>query len=133
LNQFHGIDQRNPDFLEVAGKLVNRVFWFQPFVEAQNYYHLEITIALQGLLVTRLMELASDGNASQNVRATAAHALRRLNANIKLKKYSIAVEFEAHRRQMQEDIERFLNRPDAIRQAPRPLPAPAGEPIGGRQ
>jgi hypothetical protein len=133
LNQFHAIDQKNPDFLEVVGKLTNRVFWFQPKIEAQNYYHLEIVIALQGLLVTRLMELASDGNASQKVRSVATHSLRHLNSEIKLKKYEIAVEFETHRRQMQEDIERFLNRPDAVRQATRPLPAPPGDPIGGRQ
>jgi hypothetical protein len=133
LNQFHSIDQRNPDFLEVVGKLTNRVFWRAPKVEARNYYHLEIAIALQGLLVTRLMELASDGNASQNVRAVATHALRHLNAEIKLKKYGMVVEFEAHRRQIQEDVERFLNRPDAVRQQTRPLSTPPGDPIGARQ
>ncbi|MEO6725266.1 MAG: hypothetical protein ABIP14_08180, partial [Blastocatellia bacterium] len=37
---------------------------------------------------------------------------------------------DAHRRATQEDIERFLNRPDAVRPPSRPLPTPPGDPIG---
>ncbi len=135
LNQFHAIDEKNPDFLEVVGRLVNQV-WRRPVsakTDVRNGYQLEIAIALQSLLVTRLMELASDGNASQQMRAVASHILRDLNAEIKLKKYEVAVEFDIHRRQVQEDIERFLNRPDAVRQATRPLPTPPGDPIGSKQ
>jgi hypothetical protein len=74
------------------------------------------------------MDLAGNENASPLVRAEATAALRGLNALLKA-----TANADAHRRATQEDIERFLNRPEAVRQATRPLPTPAGEPIGGRQ
>jgi hypothetical protein len=40
---------------------------------------------------------------------------------------------DAHRRATQDDIERFLNRPEAVRQATRPLPTPPGDPIGSNR
>jgi hypothetical protein len=36
----------------------------------------------------------------------------------------------AHRRQVADDIERFLKRPDSVRPMTRPLPTPPGDPIG---
>jgi hypothetical protein len=38
----------------------------------------------------------------------------------------------AHRRATQEDIDRFLARPDATRKQTAPLPTPAGDPIGSK-
>jgi hypothetical protein len=90
-------------------------------------------MAVQSLYVNRLMELAANESAASGVRTTASHVLRQLSTELKLKKQGAAVEFEAHRHAVIEDIERFLNRPDAVRQPTRPLPTPPGDPIGGKE
>ncbi|MGH9854275.1 MAG: hypothetical protein ACREBD_30900, partial [Blastocatellia bacterium] len=82
----------------------------------------------QSLTAQKLMNLAGDENVSPLVRAEATAALRGLNATLKA-----TANADAHRRATQEEIERFLNRPDAVRQQTRPLPPPPGDPIGSRQ
>jgi hypothetical protein len=135
LNQFHALDQSNPDFLYVVGRLTNQVWWSPLFSKGAvtTAYHLEIAMAVQSLYVNRLMELAANESAASGVRTTASHVLRQLSTELKLKKQGAAVEFEAHRHAVIEDIERFLNRPDAVRQPTRPLPTPPGDPIGGKE
>jgi hypothetical protein len=61
------------------------------------------------------------------VRAEASGALRNLLAML-----SPAIGSNAHRRQVRDDIDRFLKRPDSTRPLTRPLPTPAGDPIGAR-
>jgi uncharacterized protein DUF4953/uncharacterized protein DUF5117 len=123
--EFHAENAANPDFKESLDAIVAAT-WKAP--AAQNAYHRAIQRSVQSLTAQRLMDLASNENASPLVRAEAAEALRSLNALLKA-----TVGADAHRRMTQEDIERFLNRPDAVRQATRPLPSPPGDPIGSRQ
>ena len=91
---------------------------------ATNSYQRAVQQSVQSLAVQKLMNLAVDESASPLVRAEASAGLRNLNAMLK------TPGADAHRRATQEDIERFLNRPDAVRQPSRPLPTPPGDPIG---
>lgn len=122
---FHAQNVANPDFKESLDAIIGAT-WKTP--APQNAYYRAIQRSVQSLTAQRLMDLASNENASPLVRAEAAAALRGLNATLKT-----TTSADAHRRATQEDIERFLNRPDAVRQAARPLPTPPGDPIGGRQ
>jgi hypothetical protein len=126
---FHAQNPANPDFKEALDAIIAATW---PEVRKapapQNAYHRVIQRSVQSLTAQRLMDLASNENASPLVRAEATAALRGLNATLKA-----TANADAHRRATQEDIERFLNRPDAVRQATRPLPTPPGDPIGGRQ
>ncbi|HKQ72175.1 MAG TPA: zinc-dependent metalloprotease [Blastocatellia bacterium] len=122
---FHAQNTANPDFKEALDAIIAAT-WKTP--SPQNAYTQAIQRSVQSLTAQRLMDLASNENASPLVRAEATGALRGLNSWLKA-----TADSSAHRRAIQEDIERFLNRPDAVRQATRPLPAPPGDPIGGRQ
>jgi len=82
-------------------------------------------VAVQNLVITRLMDLAANADASSLVRADASAGLRRIRA--------IAGPMSsAHGAAAREDITRFLQRPDAAHKRTDPLPTPPGEPIGGR-
>ncbi len=122
---FHAQNPANPDFKEALDAIIAAT-WKTP--ASQNAYHRAIHRSVQSLTAQRLMDLASNESSSPLVRAEATAALRGLNASLKA-----TANADAHRRATQEDIERFLNRPDAARQATRPLPTPPGDPIGGRQ
>jgi hypothetical protein len=122
---FHAQNAANPDFKEALDAIVAAT-WKTP--APQNVYHRAIQRSVQSLTAQRLMDLSGNENASPLARAEATAALRGLNAMLKATANS-----DAHRRATQEDIERFLNRPEAVRQATRPLPTPPGDPIGGRQ
>ncbi|MBO0720756.1 MAG: zinc-dependent metalloprotease, partial [Blastocatellia bacterium] len=122
---FHAENAANPDFKEALDAIIAATWKASA---EQNAYRLAIQRSVQSLTVQRLMELAGNDAASPLVRAEATAALRNLNENLKSTAGS-----DAHRRATQEDIQRFLNRPDAVRPATRPLPEPPGDPIGGRQ
>ncbi|MGH9836792.1 MAG: zinc-dependent metalloprotease [Blastocatellia bacterium] len=125
LVQFHAENTANPDFKEVIDAIIAAT-WKTP--APQNAYHRAIQRSTQSLTAQKLMNLAGDENVSPLVRAEATAALRGLNATLKA-----TANADAHRRATQEEIERFLNRPDAVRQQTRPLPPPPGDPIGSRQ
>jgi hypothetical protein len=125
LIQFHAENAANPDFKEVIDAIVAAT-WKR--AAAQNAYHRAIQRSVRSLTAQKLINLAGDENASPLVRAEATAALRGLTATLKA-----TANADAHRRAAQEEIERFLNRPDAVRQQTRPLPTPPGDPIGGRQ
>ena len=127
LIEFHAREALNPDFKSVVDALINSTWKVAP---GKNAYHQAITRAVQSLTVTRLMELAANGEASPQVRAVATESLRELSASLKLATEPGAN--AAHRRATQEDIERFLARPDATRKQTAPLPTPAGDPIGSK-
>ena len=124
LIQFHAENTANPDFKEVVDAIIDAT-WKAP--ATQNAYHRAIQRSTQHLAVQKLMNLAGDENVSPLVRAEAAAALRVLNATLKA-----TANADAHRRGAQEEIERFLNRPDAVRQQARPLATPPGDPIGSK-
>jgi hypothetical protein len=124
LIDFHAQQSATPDLKEVLDAILTAT-WKAP--APQNAYYKAIQQSVQSLTVRKLMDLASNENASPLVRAEASAALRSLNATLKT-----TAGTDAHRRATQEEIERFLNRPDAVRQPTRPLPPPPGDPIGGR-
>jgi hypothetical protein len=127
LMQFHALNQSHPDFKEVVDALLART-WKAPV--PRSAYHAAIARAAQSLVVTRLMDLAANAEASSDVRAVATEALRELGEALKL---SSAAGSAAHRRATREDIERFLARPDATRKQTLPLATPAGDPIGSNR
>jgi hypothetical protein len=87
---------------------------------------------VQGLVLTRLMDLAADADASTQVRAVADASLRALLEETAAASRDEVT--EAHRRAAHEEIERFLARPAEPRKRTPPPPAPPGDPIGaGRQ
>jgi Met-zincin len=122
---FHAQNAAHPDFKESLDAIIAAI-WKTP--APQNAYHRAIQRSVQSLTAQRLMDLAGNENASPLVRAEATAALRTLNTTLKATASS-----DAQRRATQEEIERFLNRPDAVRRTTPPLPTPPGEPIGGRQ
>src|SRR5947209_11326357 len=130
LNQYHSLDRVNPDFAEVAAALVTRT-WRAPV--PKDAYLAAITRSVQGLVVTRIMDLAADADASVQVRAVATEQLRSLLVN-DTAMTSADEATNAHLRATHEDIERFLARPAEPRKRTPPPPAPPGDPIGaGKQ
>ncbi|HJQ24456.1 MAG TPA: zinc-dependent metalloprotease [Blastocatellia bacterium] len=127
LIDYHARNTANPDFKEVVRALVTRT-WRQP--AAANAYQAAIARAVQSLVVTRLMGLAADDDAAPQVRAVATEELRALSAWLATP--ASATLDAAHVRATRDDIERFLNRPDATRKQTAPLPVPPGDPIGTR-
>jgi hypothetical protein len=127
LIQFHSLDKSNPDFEEVANALAARTWGAR--VPADDY-HASVLRAVQSLVVVRLMDLAGDDNASPQVRAVASATLRNLLARRLKEAPPEGAGWDAHWRATAEEIERFLERPDAPRKRTPPPPAPAGDPIG---
>jgi hypothetical protein len=126
LNQYHSLDRANPDFAEVAAALVARA-WRAP--APRDAYRAAIRRAVQSLVVTRLMDLAANADASAQVRAVATEQLRGLLLNdTALTSPDEAA--SAHLRATHEEIERFLARPAEPRKRTTPLPTPPGDPIG---
>lgn len=123
--EFNAQDKKYPHFREAVTALVNAV-WKSP--QPPNSYHAAIQRAVQYHLVQRLMDLAANPDASPAVRAVANRALVELAAELKTS--PTGSPDDDHRHLVQQDIERFLARPEAPRQRPVPLGVPAGEPIG---
>ena len=134
LNQFHALDGSNPDFNEVSGALVART-WRAP--APKDAYQAAIARAVQSLVVTRLMDLAANPDASTQVRANATGQLRAIMRDLPSSDATFATgdaATDAHLRATRDDIERFLARPAEPRKRTAPLPTPPGDPIGaGRQ
>ena len=122
--EFNSRDKANPHFREVVDALVGKV-WNAPY--SVNAKEAAIQRGLQSLLVSELMDLAADSNASPQVRAVATDVLRSLLTKTK---GAAAPENVAQYRATADDIERFLSRPDAPRKRTAPLATPPGDPIG---
>jgi hypothetical protein len=127
MQHLHARDRANPDFAEVLDALVARTWGARP---SGNGYHAAIARAVQGLVATRLMDLAASADAAPQVRASATDALRRLAARIA--RAPSAGADGAHRRYFRDEIERFLTRPAPTRKPSPPPSTPPGDPIGGR-
>ena len=125
LNEYHALDRANPNFAEVAGALVTRT-WRAP--APKDAYQAAIARTVQSLVVTRLMDLAADPDASSQVRAVATEQLRALSSDTSLTSPDEAT--NTHLRATHDDIERFLARPAEPRKRTTPLPTPPGDPIG---
>jgi len=122
---FNSQDRKNPHFKEVVNALV-KTTWKVPVV--RNGYQAEIQRAVQTKVANRLMELAANQRAQEQVRAVATEALRNLTAYLKRQR-SIG-NTAIHRRTIIDEIERFLKRPATPRKRTMPLPNPPGDPIG---
>ncbi len=122
--EFNAQDRKYPHFKESVDALVLRVWKMR---KPLNNYHAAILSAQQNLLVQRLMDLTANADASPQVRAVSNEALFQLNESLKIE---LKTRGDAQRRLIQQDIERFMTRPDAPRQRTPVLPLPQGEPIG---
>ncbi len=122
--EFNAADKRYPHFSVTVDALMGRT-WNAP--RPSSSYEAQIQNAVRSLLVERLMDLAASSDVSSAVRAVVVGALHKLNESLKAELRRGA---GAEKRLVQQDIERFLTRPDQPRSKPQSLPVPAGEPIG---
>ena len=112
-----------PPFSAAVDAAIDMV-WKRP-VRAE---HGAISRAVRSLLVTKLMSLAADAGVDPGVRAVASDSLRSLRDAIATMRATGAD--LPHQRATRDDIERFLDRPDAPRRQSEPLLPPPGPPIG---
>ncbi|HUK90573.1 MAG TPA: zinc-dependent metalloprotease [Blastocatellia bacterium] len=131
LIDYHARNRDNPGFAEVVHGLIAST-WSGP--EQADPYHAEIARAVQSLVVTRLMDLAGNPQASHEVRETAEGALDDLAAALALgiSKFDSKEKPDQHFVVTLEEIKRFSARPDSTRPQSAPLPPPPGDPIGLR-
>jgi len=122
---FNARNKTYPHFREVVDELM-KATWKAPVPIDANLALIQRSI--QTLAVTRLMDLAANGNAQPQVRAVASEALRSLMAS--LKRMPATGDTAAHYHATIDDIDRFLTRPDAPRKQTTPLATPPGDPIG---
>lgn len=122
LEQHAARDARSPDFSEVVREIIRATWRVRPPADG---YGRAILREVQSLAATRLMDLAANADASPQVRSTATAGLRAIVA-------ATRTAASAHAAGTREDIERFLQRPEAPQRRTPPLPTPAGEPIGGQ-
>lgn len=124
------VDQhrRDPGLLsleEVLDRLIASVF-----AEPPDGRTAEISRAVQGVVVARLIDLAAAANATPGVTARAEAALTGLADRLAGETRDAVA--RAHRRALGREIARFLSRPATAAPAPTPPPAaPPGPPIGG--
>jgi hypothetical protein len=137
LVSFHARDAANPDFNEVLRTLIRDV-WVKTSATPRLA---AIRRTVQHLIVSRLMDLASNDQAMPQVRADATDALRDIMAIATERGLSIrsgtvptglnpTTEQSRFARAVRDDIDRFLKRPDSTFKPITPLPTPAGDPIG---
>jgi hypothetical protein len=120
LIEFHAKDPAYPGFEDVLDDLFDKVWR----ARSEDARAAEVQVAVLQLLVTRMMELASNESASPRVRAEAEHVLYSTRYR---NQPAGSVDNGLHR-----EINRFLSRPDATNRRTEPLPAPPGDPIGSR-
>jgi hypothetical protein len=135
LEEFHARNASNPDFGEVAGALLRQTWYYPPAEAPKDARAKGVLQAIQDLVVTRLMDLASGADVAASVRAVATGRLRSLRGAIRARAATEPAGLGMpadHLAATAENIDRFLTRPDAPYKRPAPLPAPAGDPIGGR-
>lgn len=111
---FHSRNAENPSFSDVVAALL-KTAWTRP----ADTYGQQVARSVQWVIVTRLMDLASNADAMPQVRATATTGLRTILAAI-----------GTANDPMKDEIDRFLKRPDPVNKKTDPLATPAGDPIG---
>lgn len=125
LLDFHARDAAMPSFAEVIGALIERT-WKAPTPTDPS--QALVGRAVKSMALTRLMDLAADGEASAIVRGEAEAALRDLQAWLRA-----AGAAQADAATAADEIGRFLARPEQTYKRTPALPAPPGDPIGGRE
>jgi hypothetical protein len=129
LIDFHTRNNVNPDFRFVVDSLLAWTWKARPPVSTRAVAVME---AVQSLVVSRLIDLAGDEGASEQVRAVAAYGLRAVADHINAEK-GLRAPADPHRRAALDQIERFLSRPDPTHRRALTIPAPPGDPIGSPQ
>ncbi|HEY2092020.1 MAG TPA: zinc-dependent metalloprotease [Thermoanaerobaculia bacterium] len=121
LVEFHAESAANPAMSEVTNRLIEIA------MKSGSGYDAAITRAARTMFVTKLMALAGSDTDDPQVRAQAAHALRKLSSRLAAPFEGEEIEL-AHRRSTRDDIDNFLARKD--RKYPAPAEIPPGPPIG---
>ncbi len=121
LIEFHALNQENPDFQDVVDRLIKSVLR----TKSKDIYTMEIAKAVQSVMITRLMDLAANTEALPQVQAIATEALHQLVNG----KYSFPGQDQKgalanYWRAKQEEIKRFLNRPETPRKQKGVVPIP---------
>jgi len=128
LIDFHARDSQYPGFQEVLDALIARTW---KAVAPKDGYGAEIQRAVQNVVVTGMMDLAANSQASPEARSSAAQGLRSLRTYLKSAE---ALRLPpGHRQGAIEEIDRFLSRPDEIHKQTKPLETPPGDPIGNEE
>ncbi|MEZ5346375.1 MAG: zinc-dependent metalloprotease [Pyrinomonadaceae bacterium] len=122
---FNSQDRRNPHFDEVISALI-KTGWTSP--ASSDAYHAEIRKAVQNVIVSELIKLASNESAQAQVTAAANEGLREISKLMKAR--STSGSGDAFDRQISDEIDRFLARPAAPGKQNEMLPEPPGDPIG---
>src|SRR5262249_32692474 len=107
LIDFHARDSHYPGFQEVLDALIARTW---KAVAPNDGYGAEVQRAVQNVVVSGMMDLAANSQASPEVRSSASQGLRGLRAYLKSPE---ALRLPVgHRLGAIEQIDRFLSRPD---------------------
>jgi acetamidase/formamidase len=128
LTDFHARDPKAPGFGDVVAALINKTWTSAPADGRAG----AVARAVQWLVVTRLIVVASDQAAAPSVRAEAAHALSSLDQRIgrTVRDGGLTSVQDSHAWAVAREIRRFLDRPDPTHQRATPPPSPPGDPIG---
>jgi len=129
LVEFHARDARNPGLPEVIQALRTRVRASSGREEASA----PAQRAAQTVLVMRLMELGANQSAASDVRAIAQHQVGQIiGSGLIAGAAPASAEWAAHTRALLALVKRYEERPFSPYTPQKPLPVPAGDPIGGR-
>ena len=130
LAESHARDPRAPGIDDVVSALIKKTWDAAPGDGRTG----AVTRAVQWLVVTRLIGLASDETAAPSVRVVASFALDSLTRRIQARasrEGGVPSQSDHHGWAVVQEIRRFLNRPDPTHQRAEPPPSPPGDPIGG--
>jgi Met-zincin/Domain of unknown function (DUF5117) len=125
---FHAQQIANPGFKDVVDALIAQIWSKSPLSPRLA----AIRRIEQHLLMTRLIDLAAQDQATPQARADATAALRVIQQKAAEPQSSVDAAQRAMQQSIRDDIDRFLKRPDATFKPIAPLPTPPGDPIGTR-
>ncbi len=127
LVEFHARDASNPGLHDVVNALAERL---RASTRTESPAALALRAA-QAVFARRLMDLAADENASSDVRGIAAQFITQVPSLLTVPGQGVRTpEWAAHHAALEAEATRFLARPAAPYTPQKPLPVPAGDPIG---
>ena len=130
LVEFHARDAKNPGLHEVIQAIRTRL---RPASLREDASALALRAA-QSVYVLRLMELGANESASADVRAIAQQQVGQVLALMMASGSSatpVSAAWTAHGQALRDLVKRYEERPFSPYTPQRPLPVPAGDPIGG--
>jgi hypothetical protein len=135
LNEFHSRNESNPAFDDVVRALLRQTWYYPAGERPKDARGVAVLQAVQDLVATRLMDLASNPDAAESVRTVATGRLRNLRDQITSRTAGAPAGGGMpadHLHATVENIDRFLSRPDSPYKRTAPLAVPPGDPIGGK-